>query len=217
MSRSWSGDRAPVGERSWRRWAVVVLASALSIAACATTGCSRSTEFSSTGGASALCSCEGTKPAQLVDQALVAFLSKARAAHLQADALESGDAAGAIRALEAVVNGPLPPGKAPEVDEVVADTRARLAELRAGTGAFDAARADVQAGLARVPTVSYFRGHLYEVLGFVEEKDAAAKAAAGDTAGAEAAKKRAIAASKEAVSIQDEVIQRALGKEKPTP
>lgn len=182
-----------------------------------TMACSRTSSPSAGGSAGPLCSCAGEKAAPVVDPALVAFLSKARAAHLQADALEADDASGAIRALEAIVNGPTPPGKAPELDEVLADTRARLAELRARTGAFDAARADITAGLTRVPEISYFRGHLYEVLGFVEEKDATAKAAAGDQAGAQAAKKRAIAASQEAVSIQDQVIQRALGKDKATP
>jgi hypothetical protein len=197
-----------------KKLAPAALVGMLTLATSAGLGCSRSREdATATTAPSALCSCEGTRPAMLVDQALVAFLSKARAAHLQADALEADDAGAAILALETVVKGPLPPGRAPEVDEVVADTRARLAELRARAGAFDAARADIQDGLKHVPDISYFRGHLYEVLGFVEENEATAKAKAGDEAGAAAAKKRAVAASQEAVAIQDEVIQRALGKE----
>ena len=166
-----------------------------------------------TGPSSAPCLCDSARP--VVDQALVAFLSKARAAHLRADAVEEKDAPGAITSLLTIVDGPVPPGKAPEANEVLADTRARLAELRARTGRFDEARDDITKGLSLVPDTSYFRGHLYEVLGFVEEKQAESRAKANDPAGAEAARKRAVEASERAVSIQDEVIKRALEKKKP--
>lgn len=159
------------------------------------------------------CLCDSARP--VVDQALVAFLSKARAAHVRADALEEKDPAAAILSLESLVKGPVPPGDAPEANEVQADTRARLAELRARTDQFDEARKDVERGLALVPDTTYFRGHLYEVLGFVEERQAESRAKAGDKAGADAARKRAVEASERAVSIQDEVIRRALEKKGP--
>lgn len=173
------------------------------------TGCSARDQATS----GSPCLCDSARP--VVDQALVAFLSKARAAHLRADALEEKDAPGAISSLEAVVQGPVPPQNPPEANEVLADTRARLAELRARTGRFDEAKADIEKGLGLVPDTSYFRGHLYEVLGFVEEKQAESRVKANDPAGAEAARKRAVEASERAVSIQDEVIKRALEKKKP--
>lgn len=163
-------------------------------------------------GGTAPCTCAST--AGVVDQALVAFLSKARAAHLRADVLEEKDPAGALSSLEGVVTGPVPKA-APEAREVLADTRARLAELRTRAGAFDDARREVEQGLALVPETSYFRGHLFEVLGFVEEKQAEARAKAGDPMGAEAARKRAVEASEKAVLIQDEVIRHALEKNGP--
>lgn len=174
-------------------------------------GCSA--RDSATSGTPAPCLCDSARP--VVDQALVAFLSKARAAHLRADAVEEKDPAGAVASLDAVVQGPVPPGNPPEANEVLADTRARLAELRARLGRFDEARADIEKGLGLVPDTSYFRGHLYEVLGFVEEKQAENSAKANDPAGADAARKRAVQASERAVTIQDEVIKRALEKRKP--
>lgn len=155
------------------------------------------------------CTCDA-KP---VDPALLSFLSKARAAHHQADAAEAqGNRAQALAPLEALVKGPTPLRRS-EVDEVLADTRARLAELRAGLGQFDAAEQDVQRGLELARGVSYFRGHLFEVLAVVEEQRAAALAA--DPAAASQARARAIRAAEQAIEIQDQVLRRALEKEKP--
>lgn len=156
------------------------------------------------------CACEG---APVVDATLLAWLSKARALHHEADAAEAdGSPAKAISALERISTGPSPAG--PEASEIIADTRARLAELRAGTGDFDRAADDVKQGLEHAREATYFRGHLFEVLGLVEEKRATALEKRGDSAGAKAARQRAVEASEQAVKLQDEVIQRALGKDK---
>ena len=116
---------------------------------------------------------EGSTP---VDVTLMAFLSRARAAHHQADLLEGDDPKAATQALTKLVSGPLPPaGTAlPEVREVLADTRARLAELLSREGKVDAAAAQIEAGLALAPEASYFRGHLLEVRGVVEQRRAKA-------------------------------------------
>ena len=145
-----------------------------------------------------------------VDPTLLAFLSRARAAHHRADDPESrGDFAASIRELEALLGGPLPRGEAaPEVREVLADTRARLADLRSRAGDYDRAEQDVAEGLRLVPEPSYFRGHLIEVRGLAEERRSKALVAAGDTARAEAAKQRALAAFREAMEIQAAVIER---------
>ena len=154
----------------------------------------------------------------MVSPVLLAFLSKARAAHHKADlSLEAGDRAGAIRALEPVVAGAAPPGGLPEVAEVAADTRARLADLRSEEGDFNGALRDVEAGLALAPGPSHFRGHLVEVRGVVEERRARALAEKGDSEAAERARKAAMAAFEEAIAIQDEVIAKALEEARETP
>jgi hypothetical protein len=152
----------------------------------------------------------------VVDAALLAFLSKARAAHHQADlAQEDGNLDLAIAALEPIASGPRPAsvhGEAPpEVAEVIADTRARLADLRSDLGHFAAAGEDIAQGLALATKPTHFRGHLYEVSGLVHERQAKALAAQGDEAGAAAARARALDAFEMAIKIQDQVITEALG------
>jgi tetratricopeptide (TPR) repeat protein len=158
--------------------------------------------------------CEELDAGRPVDATLLAFLSRARAAHHAADrAEERADLARAARALEAVVTGPLPPGsaaEAPEVREVLADTLARLAELKSRRGEFDAALADLARGLelAREPT--YFRGHLYEVEGLVWERKAAVLRAGGAEGPAREANAKALEALETSMKIQAEVIRQAV-------
>jgi tetratricopeptide (TPR) repeat protein len=163
-----------------------------------------------TSGAPGLCPCEpGSSP--VVDPKLIAFLSKARSAHHEADLAEQlDDRRRAIKVLEQIVQGPRPP-LAPEVVEVLADTYARIADLRSGLGDFDAARHDVDGGLELAVTPTHFRGHLFEMKGVIEERRAKALAEKGDAAGAEKAKQAAIQAFQQAIEIQDEVISKALG------
>ena len=154
---------------------------------------------------------EGGAP---VGPALLAFLSRSRAAHHRADAFEERNDTQAARAeLDAVIHGPLPacPGAA-EVREVLADTHARLGDLASRNGDFAAALASVEQGLGLVPEQSYFRGHLFEVRGLVEERQSKALAARGDAAGATGAAERALTAFQEAMRIQSEVIERAAPK-----
>ncbi len=154
------------------------------------------------------------KAGQAVGPGLLAYLSKARAVHLQADLAESDNHPDeAIALLDKFVHAPAPGGKdmAPEVREVLADTLARLAELRSVRHEYDTARADIQRGLEIATERTHFRGRLYEVLGAAEKRLYQELHDKGDEPGAQAAKKRSIAALEEAVSIQEEVIQRALG------
>jgi hypothetical protein len=158
--------------------------------------------------------CVDATTGRAVDAQLLAFLSRARAAHHTADrAEETNDRAQAIRVLADVVRGPFPAGGergAPEVREVLADTLARLAELRSEAGAFDAAEADITRGLELVPEPSYFRGHLYEVSGLMWEQRARALRERGDPAGADAARARALEALETAMKIQADVIRRSV-------
>lgn len=156
--------------------------------------------------------CRGAGP-DPVDPVLLAFLSAARSAHHKADIAEGAeDPAAAIAALDGLVSAPRPGRGAepPEVAEVLADTRARLAELRSHRGEFDAALGDVDAGLTLVPGVSYFRGHLFEVRGLVHERRAEARRAAGNGAAAKEDERAAIEAFDQAITIQSAVVERAL-------
>jgi tetratricopeptide (TPR) repeat protein len=115
---------------------------------------------------------EQTQP---VDAALLSFLSRARAAHHRADMLEDSlRLEQALAELGKVLGGPMPPGggEMPEVREVLADTRARAADLSSRLGRFEQAEADIRAGLDQSRETSYFRGHLLEVRGLVEERRA---------------------------------------------
>jgi hypothetical protein len=148
-----------------------------------------------------------------VDPVLMSFIGSARAAHHVADGREeTGDLAGAESALRSLLEGPLPPKRdAAEVREVLADTRARLADLESRHGAFDSALRHVDDGLRQVPEQSYFRGHLFETRGLVEERRTKALTAAGDLEGAGKARARALAAFEEAMRIQQGVIRSADG------
>jgi hypothetical protein len=144
---------------------------------------------------------------RVVDPVLLAFLSKARSAHHVADQLEAtGDVASALRALQNLTNGAAPPGKAPEVDEVLADTRARVADLMSRAGRFDQADAEVSAGLEHARAPSYFRGHLFEVRGLVEERREKALRGKGRGQEADQARDRSLDAYEEAMKIQADVI-----------
>jgi tetratricopeptide (TPR) repeat protein len=144
---------------------------------------------------------------RVVDPVLLAFLSKARSAHHLADQYEAkGDRTSALRALEGLSSGETPPGKAPEVDEVLADTRARIAELMSQAGRFDQADAELSQGLDHARNPTYFRGHLFEVRGLVEERREKALRGKGRGQEADQAHDRSLDAYEAAMKIQAEVI-----------
>lgn len=163
---------------------------------------------------------EPDEGALAVDTELMAFLSEARALHHEANIKEeSGDLPGAIGAMDRLVSAvqPHPERKAPEVEEVLADAYARLAELRLRNSEYEPAAAAVKSGLEHVAEATYFRGHLVEVQGLIEEARAAQLADAGDAAGAARAREHAIALLEEVVKIQEQVIQRSLSKDGAAP
>jgi hypothetical protein len=150
--------------------------------------------------------------AKVVDQLLLAWLSKARTLHHLADvAEEEGSLDRAIAPLEQLVGGTLPPGQPTEAAEVMADTYARLAELRSRRGDFARADQDVVSGLGYSVAPTYFRGHLLEVRGLIHEKESAELEKSGKSAEAKRAREKAVAFSLEAVRIQDDVIKKTLG------
>jgi tetratricopeptide (TPR) repeat protein len=148
----------------------------------------------------------------IVDMELMAFLSEARALHHQANLREeAGDLPGAAASMDRLVHARRPhDGRTPEVEEVLADAYARLAEVELRQDALDRAAAAVKAGLDHAPDATYFRGHLLEVEGLIMEARASTLADAGRGDEARAARDRAIALLEEVVRIQDQVIQRSL-------
>ena len=145
-----------------------------------------------------------------VDPMLVAFLGRARAAHHAADIREQrGDLEGAIRVLSEL----LAPAKVPqraEAREVLADTRARLADYKSQLGRFADAALDVQAGMQLAQEPTYFRGHLFEVQGLVAERQAKQLKADGNQQAAQQAEARALDAFEKAMQVQEQVIDQAL-------
>jgi tetratricopeptide (TPR) repeat protein len=194
---------------------VAVIALSTAVAAAAAVGACADDERPRTGAtASPSCPPCACPQAAVVDRVLLAFLSKARASHHEADLAEAaGHPAEAIAVLDRLVQGRVPGGSSPppEVREVLADTYARLAELRSARGLFDEALADIERGLRLAVERTHFRGRLMEVRGVVEERRAAALEAAGDKPGARAARARAVDAFEQAIEIQAFVIERALG------
>ena len=100
--------------------------------------------------------------------------------------------------------------KAPEVEEVLADAYARLAELELKQNHLDPAQKAIEAGLGHAPEATYFRGHLVEVQGLVEESRSQSLADAGKPEEAAKAREKAIQLLEEVVKIQDQVIQKSL-------
>ncbi len=171
-------------------------------------GCARSSELANEAKTCACAEGDG-KP---VDQALVAWLSKARSLHHLADLAETEGALDrAITPLEQLVAGTLPSGPPLEVNEVLSDTYARLAELRTRQGDFERADREIAVGLERAPGPTYFRGHLLEVRGLIYEKLSQMLEQAGKSSEAKQAREKGIGASVEAVRIQDQVIKSTLG------
>jgi hypothetical protein len=151
-----------------------------------------------------------TADAAPIDPPVMAFLSIARALHHEADIGEAvADAGGEIAPLERLVSMPAP--RSAEANEVLADTRARLAEIRLRQGDLDRAAHDVQAGLERAGEPTYFRGHLLEVSGLVEEARAKRLADAGAQDEAARARAKALGLLEDAVRLQQQVIERTLG------
>jgi hypothetical protein len=147
-----------------------------------------------------------------IDTEVMAYLSMARARHHEANLDEDTDPKGALAALDqlTLAKRPHPGTSIPEIEEVLADTFARKAELDVRIGDLDKARESVREGLTHAPTPSYFRGHLLEVAGIVEEARAAMLRDAGRAGPAAEAKAKAIDLLHQAVVVQEKVVEESL-------
>ena len=151
-----------------------------------------------------------------VDLDVMAFLSEARALHHETNVHEdSGDVKAAIASLDRLVHAKRPREgtKVPEVEEVLADTYARLADLRLRSGDVDGASREVREGMTHAPDMTYFRGHLLEVDGIVEEARGANLADAGKRDEAQKARAHAIERLREAVDVQERVVTTSLASQ----
>ena len=102
-----------------------------------------------------------------------------------------------------------------EVREVLSDTRARIANLESRRGRFESAEQHLKEGLDLAREATYFRGHLYEVRGLVEERRSKELSAKGQAGAAETAKQRALEAFEESMKIQEQVIKSTVPGDKP--
>ena len=154
--------------------------------------------------------CAPTETRAVVDPTLMSFLSRARAAHHLADNQEQGQPAQALATLRSVLSGPWPGSPnhlAPEVREVLADTAARVADIESQLEQFENATQTLFEALPWVPDASYYRGHLFEVLGLLEERRTRTLERQGNVKESASARARAMAAFEESMRIQAEVIR----------
>jgi len=151
-------------------------------------------------------------PDDAVDLELMAYLSRARALHHEANLKEEmGDKKGAIDAMERLTSQPFARAGAPEVEEVLSDAYARRAELELGMGDLDAAKRSVDNGLSHAKEPTYFRGHLLEVSGLLDEARSHALTDAGKPDEAKKAQDRALSELEQAIEIQNHVLSSLLG------
>jgi tetratricopeptide (TPR) repeat protein len=171
----------------------------------------------------ALVACDGARrvstppheqPAESSSEALLLALSEARSHHAQADLyLADGDVDAATRSLARVLEVRFPAG-ASEAEDTRLDARARLARLYLRAGRLDDADRVIDAGLTGAARRSFFLANLYAVSG--ERWEARARALAGDAEGARRARRAALAAYDQSLSINAELQARLHGtKESP--
>lgn len=164
------------------------------------------------------CPCLGAE-SEAVAPALLAFLSRARAAHHEAD-LREANPEQSLQPLILLVKGPLPgsPGNYPaEVREVLADTAARIADLESTLGRFDSANQRIDEALPLVPDTSYFRGHLFETRGLLLQRRAESLSMQGNVETAKDVRARAVEAFEAAMEIQAAVIRTTQPSSNPNP
>lgn len=189
-----SAAARPRGARRLGATALALLALAVGAAACERHGSGTATD-----------------DAPVVDVELMAFLSEARALHHQANLKEeAGDLPGAASAMQRLVTARAPRARAPEVEEVLADAYARLGELELKQNHLDPAHKAIESGLAHAPEPTYFRGHLLEVQGLVEESRSQTLTDAGKPEEAARSREKAIQLLEQVVKIQEQVIQKSL-------
>lgn len=148
----------------------------------------------------------------ILGEALMIALAQAKNFHHKADVyLQEGKSAEAAEALHQLLGVPFPDG-APEGEDVLLDARARLAKLLLTRGAIQDALQLVDEGIDGARRRSFFLANLYTVKGEIHEAAAQALDQQGDEAGAGTARRDAIEAFDESISI-NRALQQALVNE----
>ena len=112
-------------------------------------------------------------PTDVIDQALMIALSKAKNYHHKARVyMSDGKLAEAIASLREILSLKFPAG-APEAEDVRNDARALLAKLLVSQNQIDEAMRVVQEGIGQSQRESFFVANLYTVKGEIHEARAA--------------------------------------------
>ncbi len=146
-----------------------------------------------------------TEPENALSEELMLCLGQAKNFHHKADVfLSEGKLSEAADEVAKIMDIPFPTD-APESEDALLDTRARLAKLRTEQGQLDEALELVDDGIASATRKSFFLANVYTVRGEIFE----AKAAAAE-AGSEAsrhAKIEAITAFDSSIEINDQLLK----------
>jgi tetratricopeptide (TPR) repeat protein len=149
---------------------------------------------------------ELAEPEDALSEALMLSLSQARNYHHKADLLfREGKIDEAAQAVEKVLSIAFP-GDAPESEDVILDTHARLAKLRILQARLDDALSLVDKGIASSTRDSFFLANLYTVRGEVFE--AKAMAAEPNSEEARQATIEAIAAFDASIQINNGLLEK---------
>jgi hypothetical protein len=145
------------------------------------------------------------EPENALSEELMLTLSQAKNFHHKADVLlDDGKVDDAAREIERVFTLPFPEG-APEAEDVLLDSYARLAKLRLGQDRLDEADALVDKGMSMKTRDSFFLANLYTVRGEIFE--ARAHAAEGDVEAQNEAKRSAIEAFDHSIRINQGLLE----------
>lgn len=149
---------------------------------------------------------ELAEPENALSEALMISLGQARNYHHKADLLlRSGKTEEAAAAVEAVLAISFPP-EAPESEDVILDTHARLAKLRILQGQLEGALSLVDEGIAISTRDSFFLANLHTVRGEVFE--ATANAAEPKSEAAKQATIDAISAFDASIKINERLLEK---------
>lgn len=147
-----------------------------------------------------------SEPENALSEELMLSLGQAKNFHHKADVLMSdGKLDEAAIEIAKILQIPFPSG-APESEDALLDTRARLAKLRVAQGTLDEAMTLVDEGIASASRESFFLANLHTVRGEIFEATANAAEAGSDES--KRAKLEAIAAFDASIQINNTLIQK---------
>lgn len=139
------------------------------------------------------------EPENALSEELMASLGQAQNFHGKADVLvDSGDLEQAAATVAMILDIPFPEN-APEAEDVMADTRARLAKLYAELGQLERAMAVVEVGIASSDRQSFYLANLHTVRGQILQAMAKEAQTEPDSEDAQVTKARVDSIRKEAI------------------